>query len=139
MSALKCEKLYKYTKQEVRMCDAIVFKGLTQYDAYLYAGYSSFDGNRRNAEAKASTIANKEKIKARLTELREQVQARMLEDTIWKFEDSLRALRDIYYNSDKQADKINAIKELNSMHGYNRQNIDLKNEIVGDFKIQVEE
>lgn len=142
MSALKCEKEYKYTKQEVRFCDAIVFKEMTQYGAYLYAGYSSFNGDRRQAEAKASTIANKGKIKARIEELKSKVQEKKLDKAIWNFEDSVRALSEAYIQAKEFGNingVVNAIKELNSMYGFNKQNIDLKNEIIGDFKIQVEE
>lgn len=126
MSALKCEKEYKYTENEIRYCDGIVLKGMSQREAYLYAGYSNQKGNLDRVDVKASQLASKAKVKARLEDMSERLKEKKLKDAIWSMDDSVRALKGAYELARESSNingVVNAIKELNSMFGFNKQNI----------------
>lgn len=145
MGALKCEKKYKYTQKEIRFCDAIVYKEMSQYDAYHYAQYKTNNVKRETIDANASRLANKPKIVARVTELRDKIQEKKLDKAVWTFEDSVRALSEAYRKADEGGNTsgvVNAIKELNNMYGFNRQNInmnaDVKVEKIEDYLKEIE-
>lgn len=145
MSALKCEKQYKYTQNEIRFCDAIVYKEMSQYDAYKYAYSISEDTPRETIDANASRVANKDKNKTRISQLRDKLEERKQNVVIWTFEDSVRALSEAYSQAKEYGNTsgvVNSIKELNNMYGFNRQNInmnaDVKVEKIEDYLKDIE-
>jgi len=142
MSALKCEKEYKYTQNEIRFCDAIIYKKMSQYEAYHYAKYKTENVKRETIDANASRLSSKPKIVARISELSTRLEEKKLDKAIWSFEDSVRELKDALEKSKELTDYktvINAVDKLNSMHGYNKQNIDINAELTGDFEIKIQE
>ena len=48
----------------------------------------------------------------------EQIRAALAEKALWKREDSVRILAQIAGNGEKDADRVRAVAELNSMHGF---------------------
>lgn len=90
-----------------------VASGKTQADAYRAA----FNASKMKAETiqqSASRLMADRKVSARVKELREQVANRHL----WTREDSVRVLREVA-GSEKGSERVQAIKELNAMHGFN--------------------
>ena len=92
-----------------------VANGKTQADAYREAFTSSLNWKPDSVHQKASTLAADVKVQSRVAELREILTSKQL----WSREDSVNTLKSIIESSDKASDTISAVKELNSMHGYN--------------------
>jgi len=87
--------------------------GMTQADAYRAA----FDAGGMKAETiiqAASRLMANSNVCARVAELRKKLENRHL----WTREDSVRVLREVA-DSGKGSDRVQAIKELNAMHGFN--------------------
>ena len=74
----------------------------------------------------ASKQLNNAKVALRVKELQSEIEKREL----WSKEDSIKILSGIAKGDDPDArptDKVNAVKALNSMHGWDKQTIDLTN------------
>ena len=87
--------------------------GMTQADAYR----SAFDAARMGSssiQVEASKLMDNPKVALRVTELRKKLENRHL----WTREDSVRVLREVA-DSAKGSERVQAIKELNAMHGFN--------------------
>lgn len=86
----------------------------------------SYDASNMKAETvtvKASQYLKRDNIRIRIDELRAEIAKREL----WSKEDSIKILADIAKGNDPDArptDKVNAVKALNSMHGWDKQVID---------------
>ena len=65
--------------------------------------------------SKASELRSNPKVRARIDELKAQVEKLGL----WSREQSARALIDVIETADKKSDVVSAIKALNEMSGYN--------------------
>jgi hypothetical protein len=65
--------------------------------------------------SKASELRSHPKVRARIDELKAQVEKLGL----WSREQSARALIDVIETADKKSDVVSAIKALNEMSGYN--------------------
>jgi hypothetical protein len=63
---------------------------------------------------RASVLAGDIKVQSRVDHLRQALADRNL----WTREDSVRVLRDVA-DSEKGAERVQAVKELNAMHGFN--------------------
>ena len=89
-----------------------LFKGLSQRDAYIAAGYSS---NQKSStiDEDASRLAKDSKILARLAELRAEAAG----DDIADVTERKRKLTEILRKSDAEANVIRAIAEHNKMDG----------------------
>lgn len=84
-------------------------------EAYREAYPKARSWKPETVHSKASHLLNNGKVLARINELREEL-ARL---SLWTREQSVRALAEIVQTSDKPAEIIAAVKELNAMHGYN--------------------
>jgi len=72
------DKRYKLTQKQENFA-LNIFKGMTQYDSYLTAGYSS-NCSRAILDTNASMLANSNKIMIRLKELRSEIKSEALAD-----------------------------------------------------------
>lgn len=102
----------KLTAKQEAFCQGIA-DGLGQADAYR-AAYDAEAMKDSTVYPHASRLMNNDKVKARIAELKAQV----AEKQLWTREMSVKALVRAYNEGNSSA-KVAAVKELNSMHGYN--------------------
>ncbi|AGN30393.1 hypothetical protein SXAG_00112 [Synechococcus phage S-CBS4] len=103
----------KLTAKQEKFCQAIA-DGMTQADAYR-AAYSADKTSDKVVYVKASEMMADGKISVRVSELKSALEAKQL----WTREESVKTLAGIAKDNDaKQADQINAVKALNTMHGF---------------------
>lgn len=90
--------------------------GMTQADAYR-AAYSTGKMTDKTVWEKASALMADGKVRARVASLREALAQTLL----WRREDSVTVLAEIARAKDDAptAARVAAVKELNSMHGFN--------------------
>jgi hypothetical protein len=101
-----------------------VADGMSFAEAYRLA-YNAEKMNRQTINVKASELAATKVISDRVAELRSKLEKKAL----WTREMSVKALISAYQEG-KPSDKINAVKELNNMHGFNApQKLDIKADI----------
>ncbi len=99
--------------------------GMTQADAYRHAFDVRQGTKPETIYKRASELMANGEVTGRLNELRSALTAKAL----WTREMSVKALISAYREG-KPSDKINAVKELNSMHGFNApQKIDVKADV----------
>lgn len=104
----------KLTAQQEKFAQALA-DGMTQADAYRTA-YNCSKQTDATLWANASRTANDSKVLARVTLLKEALSSKAL----WTREKSVRGLANIADGDEaRAAEIIAAIKELNSMHGFN--------------------
>jgi len=90
----------------------------SQTDAYITA-YNSVM-NRKACSVAACEIASRPHIKARIQELKDE----LAEKELWKRIDSLKVLIEVAQNDKaRAADRVSAVKVINSMHGWDKQTI----------------
>lgn len=87
--------------------------GLGQAESYR-AAYDAEGMKDNTIYPHASKLMKNDKVRIRITELRESVQEKQL----WSREMSVKALVQAYREG-SGAVKVAAVKELNAMHGYN--------------------
>ena len=98
-----------------------VADGMSQADAYRTAYDCKPTTKPETAQANASRIMSDSTVLARVEELR----AQLSEKSIWTRADSVKALKEVALNpASKGSETVAAIKELNAMHGWNKQTID---------------
>jgi phage terminase small subunit len=100
------------TSKREAFCQAIV-NGVNQTEAYR----SSFNAENMlpaTINSRAYDLINHSDIKARIAELKAPAIAKVS----WTFEDALQILKDIAMNSEKDADRIAAVREANKMKGF---------------------
>lgn len=68
----------------------------------------------------ASKLLSTPKVSLRVRELQDEME----EKSLWRRIDSLKVLSEIALEGEKDSDRVNAVKALNSMHGWDRQTID---------------
>lgn len=103
----------KLTAKQEAFCQAIA-SGMTQADAYRSA-YSAKKMADKVVYVKASEMMADGKVTVRVSELKEE----LAQQNLWTREESVKTLAEIAKDDDaKQADKINAVKALNTMHGF---------------------
>jgi phage terminase small subunit len=89
--------------------------GCSQSEAYRKA-YSASNMKPETVQNNAYKLLKSNEVSTRVAELRQAVADRGL----WTREDSVRTLKDVAQGVDSRAGEIvSAIKELNSMHGFN--------------------
>ena len=104
--------------------------GMTQADAYR-ASYDCENSNEKTVHDDASDLRRHPEI-APGAKAREDAKATAAKGTR---PDSVRTLADIATDTEARAnEKVSAIKELNSMHGFNAPS---KHEITGTFNVNV--
>lgn len=84
-------------------------------DAFLVAYPHAKAWKRKTVIEKASRLAKRDNIQARINELKQELVKR----TLWSRENSVKVLAKIALKGERDSDKISSIKELNAMHGFN--------------------
>ena len=87
----------------------------TLADAFLVAYPHAKAWKRKTVIEKASRLAKRDNIQARINELKQELVKR----TLWTRESSVKVLARIALKGERDSDKISSIKELNAMHGFN--------------------
>jgi phage terminase small subunit len=105
----------KLTAKQEAFCQGIA-DGKTQADAYR-AAYDAENMTDKSVWEKASELMATVKVSSRVAELKQNLEEKQL----WTRMDSVNGLVAIFRNSkdERPAVAINAIKELNNMHGFN--------------------
>lgn len=101
----------------------LVADGMSQSDAYREA-YNS-KAKPESVHVKASDLMADVKVSVRVAALREALS----EISLWKRTDSVTVLAEIAKGNDPEAkpsDRVQAVKALNAMHGWDKQVIDHK-------------
>lgn len=102
------------TNKQEAFAQAIA-SGLNQSDAYRSA-YNAAKMKPEVVNVKASQLAADGKVAVRVAALRTKLQDKAL----WTRERSVKVLADIADSNDSKAGEVvSAVKELNSMHGFN--------------------
>ena len=114
----------KLTDKQEKFCRVLV-SGTSQADAYR-AAYNAEKMKPETVQRKACELMKDGKVSARVYQLRDE----LAERSGWTREDSVRELRVAL--ADGGAVRVAALKELNSMHGYNAPQ---KHEHKGDMTI----
>jgi hypothetical protein len=91
-----------------------VSSGMTQADAYR----SAYNAERMKATtiaSKASILMTDGNVRAMIDQLKQQ----LADKELWTREDSIRAMMQVIEEPDNQGCKINAVKVINDMQGFN--------------------
>lgn len=91
-----------------------VADGLSLAAAFRLANQNALKWRDETVWSSASRMMADVKVSTRVEELKSAIAERNL----WKREDSVRILADIAHHGKKDADRVRAVTELNSMHGY---------------------
>lgn len=122
MAVLECGKREKMAQ--------MVAAGESQADAYRAAFNST--GVPNTVHVNASKIMAETKVKLRVTEIKEE----LAEKALWTREDSVRVLSEIARGVDEEAkpnDRVNAVKAINQMHGYDAPiKVDNRHKVIDD-------
>lgn len=96
--------------------------GMTQADAYRAAYDCAPTTKPETIQKRACELMADGVISGRVAELREM----LTEKALWSREDSVNVLKSIANDerNAKPAERVSAVKELNAMHGWNKQVID---------------
>lgn len=111
------------TEKQERFAQLVVELG-NNSDAYRGA-YNASNMKPETINSKAYILLQRDDIGARVAELRKELE----EANLWSREDSLKVLAEIAQGNDleaKSSDKINAVKAINQMHGWDKQVIDVQ-------------
>lgn len=104
----------KLTAKQEKFCQSIA-GGMNQTEAYKSA-YNTSGMSKKVVWNKAYKLADKGEVGVRISELKAQIAKKQL----WTRELSVNILGSIATNRGaKNGDRIAAVKELNSMHGFN--------------------
>ena len=114
----------KLTAKQEAFCQAMA-SGMTQADAYRSA-YDAKGMKPETVQNKAHVLAKSGEVAARITSLKREV----ADKALWTREQSIEVLAGVIAELDaKGHEKIAAVKELNTMHGFiapTRHEIDLR-------------
>ena len=115
----------KLTAKQEAFCQAMATGRMTQADAYRSA-YSAEGMKPKSVQERACVLAKHSKVAARIASLKQEVASKAL----WTREQSIEVLAGVIAELDaKGHEKIAAVKELNTMHGFiapTRHEIDLR-------------
>ena len=107
-----------------------VASGMTQADAYR-ASYDCENSADKTIVEEASRVMADRNVSARVQVLKDELACTAL----WSRLDSVQTLADIAKGDETRAnEKVAAIKELNSMHGFNAPT---KHEVAGNFTLNI--
>ena len=93
----------------------LLFQGATRTQAYLTIFPGAAGKNPETVRSLAQKYAVRDGVVAAVQERRNELVAA----GIWRRSDSVETLAELARFAEKDSDRIGAIKELNSMHGYN--------------------
>lgn len=108
------------TPKQEKFCQVYVESGNAS-EAYRVAYKSK--AKPESVHVRASELMSDSKVSVRVAEIRKQLE----EACLWSKADSLNVLAEIAKGIDDEAkpsDKVNAVKALNSMHGWDKQVIE---------------
>jgi len=88
--------------------------GLSQSEAFRQAYPKALAWKNATVWRKASLLAGHGDVQARVDQLRQEI----ADLDLWTRKDSVRVLREVA-DGDKGAERVQAVKELNLMHGFN--------------------
>ena len=109
----------RLTDKQEKFAQLVVELG-NQSAAYREA-YDVVEATPKSVTELASQLANQVNVSSRIQEIRDEVAERL----IWSKLDSLTVLSDIAHNGEAQhKDQIAAVKELNSMKGWQKKTVD---------------
>ena len=111
------DKARSLTPKQEAFAQLVVEIG-SQAEAYRQA-YNS-KAKPESVQVEASKLANKPTVALRIQEIRDA----LAEANIWKKLDSLKVLVDITNSGEKDSDRVNAVKTLNSMYGWDKLKIE---------------
>lgn len=107
-----------------------VASGMTQADAYRTA-YDASNSSEQTVYDEASDLMRHPEVGPRVKRLKDEIACAAL----WTRLDSVQTLSDIAKGEEARAnEKVAAIKELNSMHGFNAPT---KHEVAGNFTFNI--
>lgn len=116
------------TPKQEAFCQYIEIEKLSQYEAYLKAYPTSQKWQRASVDAKASALANDDKILLRRKELRGKIEQEAIEKAQWTRDDACKKLNWLIEEAEKLTAKkgeitkpaisaiIGAVKELNTIY-----------------------
>lgn len=117
------------TAKQEAFAQAVV-SGMTQADAYRHAYNPETSTDKTIIENASRTMADSN-VSARVKQLQEEIACAAL----WSRLDSVQTLAEIAKHGEARAnEKVAAIKELNSMHGFNAPT---KHEVSGNFTLNI--
>lgn len=102
------------TPQQEKFAQGVV-SGLTQSAAYRQANRNAAKWKDNTVWSRASEMMACREVSERIAELRAELAAA----SQWTREKSVEILAEIATSGGKNADRVSAIKEINSMHGFN--------------------
>lgn len=121
-------------------------KGTPRFEAFQIAYPTSLNWKRDSVDQAAYQELNKPHVRARYDELKKKVDSRVetiiVRKRVWTTEMAIEKLTNLAEQAEKEikeSEKVNmtrvqailgAVKELNSMHGYNEKNITATNKVV---------
>ena len=89
--------------------------GMTQADAYRSAYNVRANTKQESTHQAASTVMSNINVSSRVDQLKQQ----LADKELWTREDSIRAMIQVIEEPDNQGCKINAVKVINDMQGFN--------------------
>ena len=92
-----------------------VSSGMTQADAYRSVYNVRANTKQESIHQAASTVMANINVSSRVDELKRQ----LADKELWTREDSIRAMIQVIEEPDNQGCKINAVKVINDMQGFN--------------------
>lgn len=92
-----------------------VSSGMTQADAYRSVYNVRANTKQESIHQAASTVMANINVSSRVAELKQQ----LADKELWTREDSIRAMIQVIEEPDNQGCKINAVKVINDMQGFN--------------------
>lgn len=113
----------EFTSQMEKFCQGIA-DGLSQADSYRAAYPRSQKWKPETLYPEASKLMAKPNITTRIAELRDQ----LINKSLWTREQGVHALKNairISEERDNPAGVVAAVKELNAMHGYNLNKVEI--------------
>ena len=114
--------MVKLTPKQERFANCVA-DGMSQADAYRAAFDVKPTTKPETIQANASRLMADSTVSARVAELREM----LTQKALWSREESVQVLAEIARGGDDTAragDRVSAVKELNAMHGWNKQTIE---------------
>jgi len=105
----------KLTPKQEKFCQLYVETGNAS-EAYRQA----YNSNSKAAAVDAKKLLDTPKISLRVQDLQEALE----EKALWRRIHSVKILAEIAQASEKDADRVSAVKALNAMHGWDKQVID---------------
>ncbi len=97
----------------------LIAGGSNQSDAYREA-YDCEDSSDESIHVNSCKLAKNAKVVLRVKKLKEDLEIAAL----WSRKDSVEVLSQIARSGEREGDKVNAVKTINSMHGWDKQVID---------------